>query len=66
MYQLKWWIVFLLAVLAIGACTGPESGGPPALLFVATRADHAGEEIYALDILTGEERRLTFSGEGGG
>lgn len=64
MGQLSHRVVFFSAALVAVACTGPGPEAPPPLLFVATRADHSGEEIYAMDVQAGEERRLTFSGEG--
>jgi Tol biopolymer transport system component len=65
-YHPSRWPTALSAALIAGACAPapPEPDPLPPLLFAATRPYHVGEEIYLIDVETGEERRLTFSGEG--
>ena len=54
--------LFLALSVVVSACE--EASPPRAILFVAVRPDHEGEEIYSINPDGTEERRLTYSGDG--
>lgn len=53
-----------LGLAALVAASADQDTPGRGIVFVSVRPDHKGEEIYMIDPETGEESRLTYSGEG--